>query len=139
MYLKKMRNLLFSLFGIFLMSSCTTQGENNKVTTVTRTQQRPTYLYKVLSTSDWEKSCKSVHLSSMDDEFIHFSTQEQLPRIVEKFWGNVSEYIVLKIETVQLPGNLVLEANPGGANKYYHLYNGSIPFSAIVEMKLHKR
>ena len=27
---------------------------------------------------------------------------------------------------------MVLEANPGGAAKYYHLYNGSIPLSAVI-------
>ncbi len=97
----------------------------------------PTYLYKVLSMEDWGKSCKTIHLSNMDREFIHFSTEDQLDRILKKFWGNSSRYIVLKLETEKLVGKLVLEANPGGTNKYYHLYGGSIPLIAVLEMKVH--
>jgi uncharacterized protein (DUF952 family) len=59
-----------------------------------------------------------------------------LDKIIEKYWAGVSEYVVLKIETAKLSGKLVLEANPAGTNKYYHLYNGSIPSNAIVESKI---
>ncbi len=100
--------------------------------------ERPPYLYKVLSMDDWAKSCKTVHLSSADADFIHFSTDDQLDKIIEKYWAGVPEYIVLKIDTRKLQGKLVLEANPGGTNKYYHLYNGSIPLSAVVESKVRK-
>lgn len=99
-------------------------------------EKRPAFLYKVLSMDDWTKSLDTVHLSSSDADFIHFSTEDQLPRIIEKYWADVCEYVVLKIETASLPGNLVLEANPGGINKYYHLYGGSIPLSVIVESKV---
>ena len=99
-------------------------------------EKRPTYLYKVLSTDDWEKSLKTVRLSSMDADFIHLSTEAQLNRIIDKYWSDASEYVVLKLETAKLPGKLVLEANPGGMNQYYHLYDGSIPLSAIAESKI---
>lgn len=99
-------------------------------------EEKPTYLYKVLSLDGWAKSSETVHLSSMDAKFIHLSTEDQLDKIVEKYWAGVSEYVILKIETDKLPGKLVLEANPGGTNKYYHLYNGSIPLNAIVESEI---
>jgi uncharacterized protein (DUF952 family) len=102
-------------------------------------KKRPIYLYKVLSMDDWAKSSQTVHLPSMDADFIHLATEEQLDRIIKKYWAGVSEYVILKVETAKLPGKLVLEANPGGTNKYYHLYNGSIPLSAIVESKVHKK
>lgn len=91
----------------------------------------PVYLYKILSADDWAKSCTTVHLSDADADFIHFSTKDQLNGILKKYWANASEYVVLRVETSKLPGNLVLEVNPGGSNKYYHLYDGSIPLSAI--------
>ena len=34
-----------------------------------------------------------------------------------------------------LPGKLVLESNPGGKSRYYHLYQGAIPMEAITESK----
>jgi len=96
----------------------------------------PVYLYKILSVGDWEKSRGIVHVSSMDNAFIHLATQEQLPGILAKYWADVPEYVVLKVETAKLQGRLVFEANPGGVNKYYHLYNGSIPMNAVVESKI---
>lgn len=98
-------------------------------------EETPEYLYKVLSLKDWGKSCKNIHLSSMDADFIHLSTNVQLTKIIDKYWSAAAEYIVLKLETSQLKGDLVLEANPGGTNRYYHLYQGSIPLTAVIEMK----
>ena len=97
-------------------------------------EKRPAFLYKVLSVEDWTKSRETVHLSSMDEEFVHFSTENQLPAILAKYWADVSHYVVLKVETSQLSGNLEFETNPGGTNRYYHLYNGNIPLSSIVEV-----
>lgn len=121
--------------------SCKESSEKEKIGLTqmeVKMEERPTYLYKVLSMDDWEKSSETVHLSSMDANFIHLSTEDQLDKIIEKYWAGVSEFVVLKIEATKLSGNLILEANPGGTNKYYHLYNGSIPLSAIVESKIKK-
>ena len=99
--------------------------------------QPPKHLYKVLSFEDWKKSQSQAFLAlpKEDEKFIHLSKEDQLERITEKYWSDVPEYIILKIETKQLPGRLVYETNPGGANKYYHLYDGSIPLKAVVEAK----
>ena len=148
MYFKKERNLFFATTGFALMTCCGRQegvsspsqkDRTESIQVQEITEKRPTYLYKVLSMDDWAKSCKTVHLSSMDADFIHFSTEEQLDKIIEKYWADASEYVVLKIETTKLSGNLVLEANPGGTNQYYHLYNGSIPVTAIVESRVCKK
>lgn len=96
----------------------------------------PTYLYKVLLPESWKESqsLKEIELSADDEEFIHLATEDQLDRIIEKYWAD-EPYVVLKLEVAKLPGKLALEANPGGTNKYYHLYNGSIPLEAVVECK----
>lgn len=107
----------------------------NSIECNTMVEQPPKYLYKVLSLKNWEETDKSVHLSQMDADFVHLSTEKQLDKILKKFWANTTEYVVLKLETALLPGDLVLEANPGGINKYYHLYNGSIPLIAVVETR----
>ena len=101
---------------------------------------QPTYLYKVLTIDDWKEShfLKSVKLSEADENFIHFSTENQLERIIEKYWAHLPHFIVLKIDPIKLVGKLVYEVNPGGLNKYYHLYEGSIPLNSIVELKVIK-
>ena len=100
----------------------------------------PQFLYKVLSMEDWKASLSQnqLKLPKSDAEFIHLSTEDQLDRIIQKYYADVPEYIVIKIETEKLPGKLVYEANPRGTNKYYHLYHGGIPKSAIVDSKLSK-
>lgn len=98
----------------------------------------PQYLYKVLSLDDWNasKSQTTLKLSKMDDEFIHLATEDQLDKIIAKYWSDVTQYVVIKVESKKLPGRLVLEANPGGSNQYFHLYEGSIPRDAIVESNI---
>lgn len=97
----------------------------------------PQYLYKVLSSENWDKSQSQdlVALPKEDQEFIHLAKQDQLDRIIDKYWSTVPRYVILKIDTAKLPGRLVYEANPGGTHKYYHLYDGNIPLKAIVEAK----
>jgi uncharacterized protein (DUF952 family) len=101
----------------------------------------PQYLYKVLSSEDWKKSqgMEVVKLTDADRDFIHLAKGDQLDRIVGKYWDKVPEYVVLKIDTKKLPGKLVFEANPGGENKYYHLYGSSIPLKSVVESKIIKK
>lgn len=96
----------------------------------------PKYLYKIISIEDWKKSqgMEFIALSSSDRDFIHLSKEDQLDKIIEKYWKNIPEFIVLKIYTDKIPGKLIYEQNPGGSNKYYHLYNGSIPLNAIFEI-----
>ncbi|MDN3507005.1 MAG: peptide deformylase [Simkaniaceae bacterium] len=99
---------------------------------------QPDYLYKILSARNWRatEARKVVRLASEDHEFIHFSAEKQLDSIVEKYWSDVAEFAILKVDTSKLLGELVYEANPGRVNKYWHLYEGSIPFEAIAEAKI---
>lgn len=97
----------------------------------------PEYLFKILSKENWEASKERpcLILSSEDDAFIHLATEGQLKGILDKFWSKGPEYRILKLGTCRLIGRLVYEANPGGSNKYYHLYEGNIPADAVIEVK----
>ena len=120
---------LMCLFGTLSLQASDQPNYESKMT--------PQYLYKVLSVENWKKSqgMESVKLTDADQDFIHLAREDQLDRIVGKYWDKVPEYVVLKIDTKKLPGKLVFEANPGGENKYYHLYDDSIPLKAVVELK----
>lgn len=99
----------------------------------------PQYLYKIVSPEDWQrsKSQKILETSSMDENFIHLSTKEQLPHIAQKFWKN-KDYVILTLDTKKLVGRLVYETNPGGTTLYYHLYEGKIPLDAVMDASLTK-
>ena len=94
----------------------------------------PKYLYKIVSPEQWKETqlVGNFIISNMDSLFIHLATKEQLEKILKKFWNN-KEHVILKLLVDKLDGDLVLENNPGGINKYYHLYEGNIPLNAIVE------
>lgn len=93
----------------------------------------PEYLYKVVSHEQWLMSLyrQKIVLSSMDEDFIHLATEDQVAHVVQKFWDN-KDYLVLKLATKKLIGRLLYETNPGGSILYYHLYDGSIPIDAVV-------
>ena len=96
----------------------------------------PNHLYKIISTKNWEQSQlqDNLVLPSMDDDFIHLSTKKQLEKIINKFWKNETEFFVLKLDVKKLPGKLTFEFNPGGSQKYYHLYDGYIPITSIISV-----
>ncbi len=84
--------------------------------------QKPNYLYKILSLRHWQatKNRQLLVLPADDDVVIHLAAEEQ---------QSADQCAILKIDVSKIEGNLVQE---GGQ---YLLYNGFIPFSAIVETK----
>ncbi|MBT3393922.1 MAG: DUF952 domain-containing protein [Waddliaceae bacterium] len=92
----------------------------------------PLYLYKVVTADHWKEISerKEFILTSDDKKFIHLSEEHQLGNVVEKFFAG-QNVVVLKIDRDKLKGRLEHESNPGGKNKYFHLYEGCIPFDAI--------
>ena len=97
----------------------------------------PALLFKIISIEQWEesKNYPEVPLGAFDRAFIHLATAEQLDKIAVKFWHHVPAYMLLTLASDRLPGKLEYEVNPGGNTRYYHLYEGSIPHSAIVEAR----
>lgn len=100
----------------------------------------PTHLNKVLSVNGWATSQKSDRLQPVPidiaDNFIHLATDDQLNKVLEKFWHNEPSYVVVKVDPKLFIGRLVHEVNPGGSNKYYHLYDGYIPLTAVIDARV---
>ena len=95
----------------------------------------PKYLYKVVSFETWQtcRETQELKLSTMDNEFIHLATEEQLPYVINKFWAG-KHYFILKVEREKLIGKLVYESNRSKSDKFFHLYEGSIPLYSITEV-----
>lgn len=112
------------------------QEANNQKMTMTQ-NSAPAYLYKVISQEEWQKSLlhNEIVKSPIDTEFIHLATEDQVSHVVQKFWNN-QDYIVLKLDSKRLIGRLVYEKNPGGNTQYYHLYEGTIPLDAVVDVSV---
>ena len=119
------------------MIGCSNFAAAQQVSRIKEEMTTPEFLYKIVSVEQWQASqfCPVIVLSSMDNDFIHLSSESQLAHVAQKFWQHI-DYVVLKLASNKLNGQLVYETNPGGSNKYYHLYNGSIPLDAVVEKTL---
>lgn len=97
----------------------------------------PSCLYKITSPALWQQSQQQDRLiiTEQDNDFIHLAREDQLEAIIEKFWRSQQQaYTILKLDTSKLQGELIFEANRPNGNKYYHLYHGYIPLSAIIEV-----
>lgn len=135
-----MKKLLFITAICFLCGTLSTiQGLNGFSENREEEKMTPHYLYRIVSTEDWQKSQeqKQVVTSAIDKDFIHLSTEEQVPQTAQKFWKG-KDYVILKLDSKKLDGRLVYETNPGGATRYYHLYDGKIPLEAVVNSKVVK-
>ncbi len=99
-------------------------------------QQIPSYLYKIVSKEAWSRTLFTgqLELSEMDEAFVHLATEEQLSHVEIKFWSDEA-HMILKIDLNRVTGELIYETNPGGSNKYFHLYEGNIPLEAILEVR----
>ncbi len=100
--------------------------------------EAPKHLYKIVPLEQWQASQTkdNLVLSPEDTPYIRFLKEDELGRTLH-YWIKINAaHVVLKIKANKLVGRLVFEPNPGGSAKQYHLYNGSIAMSAIVEAKI---
>jgi uncharacterized protein (DUF952 family) len=93
-------------------------------------------LYKVILKDLWKDSQGQAFLDlpTFDRPYVHLATEEQVKKVIQKFFKDKSEILALKIDTNFLRGRLIKEINPGGTTEYYHYYDGDIPLRSIVEV-----
>jgi uncharacterized protein (DUF952 family) len=82
-------------------------------------------IYKVVSRQEWDDAAHSgTFHGSRDDQrdgYIHFSTAEQLPSTLEKYFKGQHDLVLLAFEAHALGDALKWEASRGGA-LFPHLY-----------------
>lgn len=101
--------------------------------------EQPEYLFKIMTTERWaisQQENKLILDRVADHDFIHLAEEGQVERIAKKFF-DAQLIVVLKLDPTRLLGQLVYESNPGGVSKYWHLYDGSIPMEAVVDVGDH--
>lgn len=77
-----------------------------------------------------------THPSLKSDGFIHCSTRGQIPLVLNRFFANELNLIVLEIITSQLTSKVIYEVADG--DKYPHIY-GEINSNAIKRTHALKR
>lgn len=105
------------------------------------------FLYKIVPVSDFnatdEQNC--IQLSFLDKQsgFMHTSYGWQISDILEKFFKNIDQVLILKLNVYQLKksGTTVRpEANKLGGTIYPHLYGSQkIPLAAVEQVQIFQK
>ena len=92
------------------------------------------FIYHIVLPEVWEsaKYAASYSAASLETEgFIHCSYDHQLEGVIRRYYPDVAELVILKIDPAKLTSKLVEEPSTGG-EVYPHVY-GPINLDAVVE------
>jgi glutathione S-transferase len=78
-------------------------------------------------------STRDVKLA--EEGFIHCSFAEQLARTAQRFFGDLDEVVVLRIDTDRLTSPLVTEDLYGTGEAFPHVY-GPINLDAVIDVRV---
>lgn len=98
-------------------------------------------IYHLTEPDRWQQSLtEGVHTGSTrgvelaQEGFIHCSTAEQWPGVVDRFYADADELLLLKIDEAQLEAPLVYEQVGDAPEPFPHIY-GPIPIAAVVAVQ----
>ena len=89
----------------------------------------------ITTASQWEAAQTSgeyVCSSLKDEGFIHCSEKNQVSEIINRYYKNLEDVIVLNIDSDKLKSQLVFEWSPSVQATFPHVY-GPINLDSIVE------
>ena len=96
----------------------------------------PHFVYKILTTSQWEaiqqNGFTSEFASELDkrDGYIHLSQSHQVAPIAQKYFSNMTDGVLLKIDFAKIQPLVKWEPNSKGED-FPHVY-GELPKEAII-------
>ena len=90
--------------------------------------------------ANWIESKKLGYVEKLpidiESNFIHLCEEQQITKIISKFWSQEQQIVILMLDPEKLIGRLIKEKNSDGNTEYFHLYDGSIPLEAVVAVKI---
>ncbi|MCE7933709.1 MAG: GNAT family N-acetyltransferase [Chlorobi bacterium CHB2] len=90
-------------------------------------------MYHITTAVAWEAAVAAGEYTApslQTEGFIHCSLSRQMERSLNKFYGEIPEVLVLRIDPSKLPHRLVYESADN--DRFPHIY-GTIPIDAVVE------
>jgi glutathione S-transferase len=107
-------------------------GKRDKVAEVTDVYHiaLPADWAAALDVGEYRTSSRGVTLE--DEGFIHCSYQHQVGATANRFYGDLTDLVLLRIDPAKLGAPVVEEPPVPGADLFPHVY-GPIPVDAVVE------
>jgi uncharacterized protein (DUF952 family) len=91
------------------------------------------FIYHVISQIDWDEISETEFYapdSLIREGFIHFSHEDQIPGVIERYYKDQTGLLVIKVEVNKLKSNLRLEKVPD-TGLFPHLY-GKLNLDSVV-------
>ena len=91
-------------------------------------------VFHIALEDDWDAARRDgvYHCRSLESEgFVHCSTADQWPRVLEERFNGVTGLVLLGIELERFPAEVRWENLEGGSELFPHLY-GPVPVSAVI-------
>jgi uncharacterized protein (DUF952 family) len=97
------------------------------------------FIYHIVLPEIWEQVRGERlyrHESLASEGFIHCSYEEQIEGVIERYYADRDELVILTIDTDKLAARLVAEPSTGG-EIYPHIY-GPLNVTAVVDAESRK-
>lgn len=91
-------------------------------------------IYHVISNTDWQNALENGYYeapSLATEGFIHTSKENQVKGVLERYYVNQTDLILLHIDEDKLSSNLVYEMAPSVNESFPHIY-GKLNLDAVV-------
>ena len=91
-------------------------------------------IYHVTSNTDWQKALQQgfyEHPSLAEEGFIHTSKEEQVKSVLERYYQNQQDLLLLHIDETKLTAALKYELAPSVNEEFPHIY-GALNLDAVV-------
>ena len=83
------------------------------------------FIFKIIEKEEWQKAKQVGTYNGSDndkkDGYIHFSEEDQLPETLKKYYKNIENLVLLKVNAFKLEHLLWKQASNG--DMYPHLYS----------------
>ena len=92
-------------------------------------------IYHVISDADWQKALQQgfyEHPSLAAEGFIHTSKKEQVKGVLERYYQNQTDLLLLHIDETKLTAELKYELAASVNETFPHIY-GRLNLDAVVE------
>jgi uncharacterized protein (DUF952 family) len=97
------------------------------------------FIYHIVLPEIWEQVRNEPlyrHESLAAEGFIHCSYEAQIDGVIERYYADTDELVILTIDTDKLAARLVAEPSTGG-EVYPHIY-GPLNMAAVVNAETRK-
>ena len=92
---------------------------------------------QALAVGGYERSTRGVSLA--EEGFIHCSLRHQVQGVAERFYADVDELLLLRIDSTKVGAPIRFEPPvPGAAEEFPHIY-GPLPVDAVTAVERYGR